>query len=69
MFYKNIMHKKIFLWNIRSFKKCMNFEAKLRKCISATLYFFLFKISTFKLIFPTLLFEIIRKEQSTLRDN
>lgn len=46
MFYKNIMHKKTFHWNIRSFKKCMNFTAKLRKCISATLFFFLFKIST-----------------------
>lgn len=60
MFYKNIMHKKIFHWNIRSYKKCMNFTAKLRKYISATLFFFLFKILTFKLIFPTLLFEFIR---------
>lgn len=60
MFYKNIMHKKIFHWNIRSYKKCMNFTAKLRKCISAGLFIFLFKISTFKLIFPTLLFEFIR---------
>lgn len=45
----------------------MNFTAKLRKCISAGLFFFLFKISTFKLIFPTFLFEFIRLERSTLR--
>lgn len=64
MFYKNIMHKKIFHWNIRSYKKCMNFTAKLRKCISATLYFFLFKISTFKLIFPTLCLSLLDKNEA-----
>lgn len=64
MFYKNIMHKKIFHWKIRSFKKCMNFTAKLRKRISATLGFFLFKISTFKWFFQLFCLSLLDKNEA-----
>lgn len=64
MFYKNIMHKKIFHWNIRSYKKCMNFTAKLRKCISAGLFFFSLKFQLLSWFFQLFCLSLLDKNEA-----
>lgn len=64
MFYKNIMHKKIFHWNIRSFKKIMNLQQNYGSVLVPDCLFFSLKFQLLSWFFQLFCLSLSDKNEA-----